>query len=400
MNYDVGKCIIKINNKLKLISGIGFFCKIPSKNLKVLLTNNNILDKTFLDNEKKLIYFIDKNGKEIKKEINLEKKRYKYTNEELNFTVIEIIEEDEIIDFLEIDKMINSKDYLNEKIYLIQYPKGKKMKFSEGKIIGKKDNLFVYTLGIDNDFSGSPLLLIDKSNNVKVIGLNRCGTEKNNKKDNESIPLNLIINNILYIPNNSLSHYKYDYIFKLLIIGESGVGKKEFLLRFTDDSFIDNNLITIGIDFKIKVINIENKLIKLQIWDTAGQERFRTITKTYYKGSHGIILIYDVTDKNSLINIRNWNKQIEENASKDICKVLVGNKCEDPDRVVTEEEGKRLANEINAIFFETFVRTNKNVYEVFYSLTAEILKMNAGKTPSDNIILSKINKRENKNKKC
>jgi Ras-related protein Rab-8A len=172
-----------------------------------------------------------------------------------------------------------------------------------------------------------------------------------------------------------MSH-KYDYLFKLLIIGESGVGKTCLLLRFTDDSFTANHLTTIGIDFKIKIINLENKLIKLQIWDTAGQERFRTITKTYYKGAHGIILTYDVTDQNSFKNIRNWIKQIEANAQTNVKKVLVGNKCDKPDRVVSKEEGKKLADDFGMNFFETSAKTNQNVTEVFNYLTSEILKNN------------------------
>ena len=180
-----------------------------------------------------------------------------------------------------------------------------------------------------------------------------------------------------------MASHKYDFLFKLLIIGESGVGKTCLLLRFTDDSFTANHLTTIGIDFKIKIINLENKLIKLQIWDTAGQERFRTITKTYYKGAHGIILTYDVTDQNSFKNIRNWIKQIEANAQTNVCKVLVGNKCDKPDRVVTEEEGKKLADDFNMSFFETSAKTNQNVNEVFNFLTAEILKSNAGKPQND-----------------
>ena len=177
-----------------------------------------------------------------------------------------------------------------------------------------------------------------------------------------------------------MASHKYDFLFKLLIIGESGVGKTCLLLRFTDDSFTANHLTTIGIDFKIKIITIENKLIKLQIWDTAGQERFRTITKTYYKGAHGIILTYDVTDQNSFKNIRNWIKQIEANAQTNVCKVLVGNKCDKPDRVVTEEEGRKLASDFNMSFFETSAKTNQNVNEVFNFLTQEILKNNEGKT--------------------
>ena len=198
-----------------------------------------------------------------------------------------------------------------------------------------------------------------------------------------------------------MANHKYDYLFKLLIIGESGVGKTCLLLRFTDDSFTANHLTTIGIDFKIKIINLENKLIKLQIWDTAGQERFRTITKTYYKGAHGIILTYDVTDANSFKNIRNWIKQIEANAQTNVCKVLVGNKCDKPDRTVTEEEGKKLAEDFGMILFETSAKTNKNVSEVFNYLTTEILKSNAGKTTSDNKKLSsEVNNKSGKKVCC
>ena len=116
-----------------------------------------------------------------------------------------------------------------------------------------------------------------------------------------------------------MSSHEYDGLFKILILGESGVGKTSLLLRYTDNSFTANHLTTIGIDFKIKKINIENRIIKLQIWDTAAQA-FRTISKTYYKGANGIILTYDITDKNSFLNIPNWIKQIEANAPKNVKK--------------------------------------------------------------------------------
>ena len=198
-----------------------------------------------------------------------------------------------------------------------------------------------------------------------------------------------------------MSSHKYDYLFKILIIGESGVGKTCLLLRFTEDSFTTTFLTTIGIDFKIKIINLENKLIKLQIWDTAGQERFRTITKTYYKGAHGIILTYDVTDQDSFKNIRNWIKQIEANAQGNVKRVLVGNKCDKPDRVVTEEEGKKLADDYSMSFFETSAKTNKNVTEVFYHLTKEILKANEGNKELGGKKLTKIdNSKEGKRGCC
>ena len=197
-----------------------------------------------------------------------------------------------------------------------------------------------------------------------------------------------------------MANHKYDHLFKLLIIGESGVGKTCLLLRFTDDSFTANHLTTIGIDFKIKIINLENKLIKLQIWDTAGQERFRTITKTYYKGAHGIILTYDVTDKNSFKNIRNWIKQIEANAQNNVCKVLVGNKCDRPDRVVSEGEGQNLADEFKMKFFETSAKTNQNVTEVFMYLTKEILSSNQDKAQSSGVGLKKGDNKETKKGCC
>ena len=198
-----------------------------------------------------------------------------------------------------------------------------------------------------------------------------------------------------------MSSHKYDYLFKILIIGESGVGKTCLLLRFTEDSFTTTFLTTIGIDFKIKIINLENKLIKLQIWDTAGQERFRTITKTYYKGAHGIILTYDVTDQDSFKNIRNWIKQIEANAQGNVKRVLVGNKCDKPDRVVTEEEGKKLADDYTMSFFETSAKTNKNVTEVFYHLTKEILKANEGNKELGGKKLTKTdNSKEGKRRCC
>ena len=197
-----------------------------------------------------------------------------------------------------------------------------------------------------------------------------------------------------------MANHKYDHLFKLLIIGESGVGKTCLLLRFTDDSFTANHLTTIGIDFKIKIINLENKLIKLQIWDTAGQERFRTITKTYYKGAHGIILTYDVTDKNSFKNIRNWIKQIEANAQNNVCKVLVGNKCDRPDRVVSEGEGQNLADEFKMKFFETSAKTNQNVTKVFMYLTKEILSSNQDKAQSSGVGLKKGDNKETKKGCC
>ncbi|KAM6041633.1 ras-related protein Rab-8A isoform X2 [Calonectris borealis] len=145
----------------------------------------------------------------------------------------------------------------------------------------------------------------------------------------------------------------YDYLFKLLLIGDSGVGKTCALFRFSEDAFNATFISTIGIDFKIRTIELDGKRIKLQIWDTAGQERFRTITTAYYRGAMGIMLVYDITNEKSFENIRNWVRNIEEHASPDVEKMILGNKCDANDkRQVSREQGEKafftLARDIKA----------------------------------------------------
>lgn len=167
----------------------------------------------------------------------------------------------------------------------------------------------------------------------------------------------------------------YDFLIKLLLIGDSGVGKSCLLLRFSEDSFTTSYITTIGIDFKIRTVDLDGKRIKLQIWDTAGQERFRTITTAYYRGAMGILLVYDVTDENSFKNVKNWMNQIEAHAAENVNKILVGNKCDvDPsERAVTESEGRALATEYGIEFFETSAKSNLNVEAAFTSIAAEIM---------------------------
>ncbi|GFP80741.1 RAS-related protein ric1 [Phtheirospermum japonicum] len=145
-----------------------------------------------------------------------------------------------------------------------------------------------------------------------------------------------------------------DYLFKLLLIGDSGVGKSCLLLRFADDSYLDSYISTIGVDFKIRTVEQDGKTIKLQIWDTAGQERFRTITSSYYRGAHGIIIVYDVTDQESFNNVKQWLNEIDRYASENVNKLLVGNKCDLADnRAVSYDTAKAFADEIGIPFMET-----------------------------------------------
>mmetsp|Transcript_97292 Transcript_97292/g.280049 ORF Transcript_97292/g.280049 Transcript_97292/m.280049 type:complete len:203 (-) Transcript_97292:1-609(-) len=166
---------------------------------------------------------------------------------------------------------------------------------------------------------------------------------------------------------------EYDYLFKLLIIGDSGVGKSCLLLRFTDDTYTDSYTSTIGVDFKIRTTELDGKTIKLQIWDTAGQERFRTITSSYYRGAHGIIVVYDVSDSASFQNVQQWIREIDRNAGETCQKLLIGNKADlSSKRVVSTKEGKEFADSLGIEFLETSAKTSQNVEQAFLSMANKI----------------------------
>lgn len=177
---------------------------------------------------------------------------------------------------------------------------------------------------------------------------------------------------------------EYDYLFKLLLIGDSGVGKSCLLLRFADDTYTESYISTIGVDFKIRTIDLDGKTIKLQIWDTAGQERFRTITSSYYRGAHGIIIVYDCTDRESFNNVKQWLSEIEKYATDSVNKLLVGNKSDlASKKVVSYDEAKELADSLGIAFLETSAKNAHNVEQSFHTMASHIKKRVAAQ-PSQN----------------
>ncbi len=165
----------------------------------------------------------------------------------------------------------------------------------------------------------------------------------------------------------------YDYLFKLLLIGDSGVGKSCLLLRFADDTYTQDYISTIGVDFKIRTVELDGKTVKLQIWDTAGQERFRTITSSYYRGAHGIIIVYDVTDHESFNNVKQWLQEIDRYATGGVMKLLVGNKSDLTDKkVVDSAQAKEFADALDIPFLETSALNSKNVEQAFLTMARQI----------------------------
>ena len=185
----------------------------------------------------------------------------------------------------------------------------------------------------------------------------------------------------------------YELLFKILLAGNTSVGKSSIFLRFVDNIWNDAFVPTIGVDFKIKTLNINYKNVKLQIWDTAGEERFRTIISSYYKGAHGILLVYDITLKESFESLNDWLNEIKKNTSKNIVKVLIGNKIDLNDkRVISFDEAKEFADNNNMKYIETSAKTATNVDQAFGLIGVELMKSFKGNEEKNitkkNVVLS------------
>ena len=190
-----------------------------------------------------------------------------------------------------------------------------------------------------------------------------------------------------------------DLVYKILLLGDSEVGKSCFLMRYADNVFVDNYITTIGLDYKLKYIQLDSgQVIKVQLWDTAGQDRYRTIAKNYYKGSHGILLLYDVTKSSSFENIREWIKDIREEVYEKAIIFLIGNKIDKKDQIkIKTEDAEKLAEEFNIPFFEASAKSGENVDEIFKALYKKISEVYVDIQQEGGRKLSKKNK---KNKKC
>jgi len=167
----------------------------------------------------------------------------------------------------------------------------------------------------------------------------------------------------------------YDHLFKVVVIGDAGVGKSSILLRFTDDTFEEQMQSTIGVDFKVKMLEREGKRLKMTIWDTAGQERFRTLTSSYYRGAQGIIMAYDVARRETFEHLEQWLQEVEvytPGGGRDVVKLLVGNKV-DQERAVAREQAEEWARAKGMLFLECSAKTKAGIQEVFEEVVQKIL---------------------------
>ncbi|CAI2380711.1 unnamed protein product [Moneuplotes crassus] len=167
----------------------------------------------------------------------------------------------------------------------------------------------------------------------------------------------------------------YNFFLKMILIGDSAVGKSCLLIRFADDDFADNYVTTIGVDFRFRTLKLDDHSVKLQIWDTAGQERYRTITNAYYRGADGIIIVFDLTCKESFMNLYEWLDEVRKSAPENILIIVFGNKCDLEDqRAVSKEDCEEFTKKTGIPIFEASAKTAENVEKGFTSLTSKLIQ--------------------------
>lgn len=167
----------------------------------------------------------------------------------------------------------------------------------------------------------------------------------------------------------------YDYLFKFIVIGDSYTGKSSIVSRFADDDFVESYISTIGIDFKIRIIEHNNKIIKLQIWDCAGQERYRSIVSSYYRGANGVIITYSISNRESFENVKYWYEDCKRYCKSNVNIILVGTKTDlDKKREVLFSEGQELADSLNLFFIETSAKYDVSVNKAFVNLADQTMQ--------------------------
>jgi len=180
----------------------------------------------------------------------------------------------------------------------------------------------------------------------------------------------------------------YDYLIKLIVIGDSGVGKSAILLRYCDDIFSENYLSTIGVDFRIRTLNVDDKIAKLQLWDTAGQERFNAIVVSYFRGAHGVFIVYDVTNRESFENLNYHIDRVRKYCTPNIPIVIIGNKSDlEKKREISYEEAMSYAIDKQIILIETSAKLNKGIDDAMLELVRQHIKRPLTKIPDSNCSL-------------
>eukprot|EP00826_Nyctotherus_ovalis_P046423 TRINITY_DN5244_c0_g1_i1.p1 TRINITY_DN5244_c0_g1~~TRINITY_DN5244_c0_g1_i1.p1 ORF type:complete len:207 (-),score=61.08 TRINITY_DN5244_c0_g1_i1:159-779(-) len=178
---------------------------------------------------------------------------------------------------------------------------------------------------------------------------------------------------------------EYDFLFKLVLIGDASVGKSCILVRFADDTFTENYITTIGVDFRFRTLRIDKKSVKLQIWDTAGQERYKTITSAYYRGADGIIVVFDLTDKESFDHVEEWLKEVEKHSQPgETVRMLIGNKSDLKAEVkVTPEDIQNFTKRTGIPVVETSAKSGAKIEEAFATITRKLMVLRAERAKSE-----------------
>ncbi|KAL5137510.1 Ras-related protein RABA4d [Glycine soja] len=205
--------------------------------------------------------------------------------------------------------------------------------------------------------------------------------------DNDDRRLNCSSTSSAGMMSNLYGEYnqKIDYVFKVVLIGDSAVGKTQLLARFAKNQFSVDSKATIGVEFQTKTLIIDNKTVKAQIWDTAGQERYRAVTSAYYRGAVGAMLVYDMTKRQSFDNMAKWLEELRGHADKNIVVMLIGNKCDlGTLRAVPTEDAEEFAQRENLFFMETSALESTNVETAFLTILTEIYRLISKKTLTAN----------------